>query len=131
MKFLTIAFLAFLALVAALPKVKRQAYFLPEEAEAIIGAPIVKTFNCEDKGRGYFADQGMDCKIFHICHPSPNGVLQYSFLCGNQTIFNQISLTCTHPDEAVPCQDAHNYYFINRRFSVRKIIASNNNNDIE
>ena len=39
-------------------------------------------------------------------------VAQYSFFCGNQTMFDQSSLTCTHPDEAVSCQEAEAFYEI-------------------
>ena len=39
-------------------------------------------------------------------------VAQYSFFCGNQTMFDQASLTCTHPDGAVACQEAEAFYEI-------------------
>ena len=39
-------------------------------------------------------------------------VAQYSFFCGNQTMFDQASLTCTRPDEAVACEEAEAFYEI-------------------
>jgi len=86
---------------------KRAAYELAADAELIVGS-INPTFSCDGLRYGYYADTANDCKIFHVCLPQtlPDGtesVEQFSFFCGNQTIFNQFSLTCTSPEEAVPC----------------------------
>ncbi|OQR70744.1 hypothetical protein BIW11_11429 [Tropilaelaps mercedesae] len=37
----------------------------------------------------------------------------YSFFCGNQTVFNQLTLTCAHPEEAVPCPNAPDFFYVN------------------
>jgi hypothetical protein len=58
---------------------------------------IVDEFSCEGKRYGYYADVANDCQIFHICYPVqyPDGqeeMFKWSFICPNQTIFDQASL---------------------------------------
>lgn len=120
------AFFAFglvcLAVVIALPKKsnnrsKRAAYELPADAELVVGS-YQTTFSCEGFKYGYYADTDNECKIFHICHEVElaDGTKQlnhWSFFCGNQTVFNQLTLTCAFPEEAVPCQNAKDFYYVN------------------
>ncbi|GFR06735.1 chitin-binding type-2 domain-containing protein [Trichonephila clavata] len=94
---------------------KKEKYALPEGAELLVG-PIRSTFQCF--ANGYYADTDNNCQIFHICSStdSVDGTrtqMQYSFLCGNQTIFNQLTFTCTYPDDAVPCVHAQDFYYLN------------------
>lgn len=35
---------------------------------------------------------------------------QFSFICGNQTVFSQESLTCATPEAAFPCDQAESLY---------------------
>ena len=35
---------------------------------------------------------------------------QWSFICGNQTVFDQATLTCNHISEALPCDESLNFY---------------------
>ncbi|KAH6948420.1 hypothetical protein HPB50_024361 [Hyalomma asiaticum] len=98
---------------------RREAYALPDGAELLLGS-VKTTFKCP--GDGYFADMDNDCKVFHICHDvlGPQGAADhemqhFSFLCGNQTVFNQLSLTCAYEDDAVPCQNAKDFYYLNTR----------------
>lgn len=91
-------------------QVKRALYELPDGAEYILGN-IRTTFNCNGLGYGYYADTDNDCKIFHICQSfkmSDGSIYNnhWSFMCGNQTVFNQVSLSCSHPEDAVPCENA-------------------------
>ena len=37
---------------------------------------------------GYYADPTTNCQVFHIC--LGDGDIKWSFLCPNQTIFNQV-----------------------------------------
>ena len=37
---------------------------------------------------GYYADPATNCQVFHIC--LGDGDIKWSFLCPNQTIFNQV-----------------------------------------
>lgn len=44
------------------------------------------TFSCADRPYGYYADVEANCQVFHICHNNA----MWSFLCPNQTLFNQV-----------------------------------------
>lgn len=105
---------------SAAPRQKREAYALPDGAEILVGA-IKTSFSCF--ADGYYADVDNNCKIFHVCHTdaieggAPE-TKQYSFLCGNQTVFNQLSLTCADPEEAVPCPSARDFFYVNDRVRV-------------
>ena len=34
----------------------------------------------------------------------------WTFLCSNGTIFDQQTLSCNHEEDALPCQEAPNFY---------------------
>jgi len=114
------------AVALASPLVKRQAadtYVLPDGAELIVGE-IRSTFSCDGKIYGYYADPDNACKIFHVCVPYelPEGINNippvqiFSFLCGNQTIFDQEKLTCNYEADSTPCDQATNFYSRNEDF---------------
>ncbi|KAH9361163.1 hypothetical protein HPB48_003025 [Haemaphysalis longicornis] len=89
---------------------------LKDKMKFLIGG-VKTSFQCPAKN-GYFADVDNNCLIFHVCNvvPKEDGsteVQQYSFLCGNQTIFNQLSLTCAFAEESVPCNNAPDFFYIN------------------
>ena len=89
---------------------KRVAYDLPDGVELLIGS-YKTTFSCQGLRYGYYADVENDCKLFHICHTVElaDGTVQnnhWSFVCGNQTVFNQLTLTCSNPEDAIPCENA-------------------------
>jgi len=74
---------------------------------------------------GYYADVANECQIFHICYPVTyaDGVeemLKWSFICPNGTIFDQSTLVCSFPLDALPCEEAPSFYdgpdSINARF---------------
>ncbi|GIY38455.1 chitin-binding type-2 domain-containing protein [Caerostris extrusa] len=95
---------------------KKDKYALPEGAELLVG-PIRSTFTCFANGY-YYADVDNNCQIFHICYSADTTdgkqtQMQYSFLCGNQTVFNQLTFTCTYPEDAVPCIHAQDFYYLN------------------
>lgn len=121
MKF-SIALAVVIAVVASdRPRVKREAYDLPDGAELVVGN-IKTTFQCPEKN-GYFADVDNDCLIFHVCNVVTHAdgrteVQQFSFFCGNQTMFNQLSLTCAFPEEAVPCQNAPEFFYVNDNIGI-------------
>ncbi|KAH7981286.1 hypothetical protein HPB49_022898 [Dermacentor silvarum] len=101
---------------AVISATKRAAYELPDGAELLLGG-VKTSFQCPAKN-GYFADVDNACLIFHVCNvvPKDDGsteVQQYSFLCGNQTVFNQLSLTCAFAEEAVPCNNAPDFFYVN------------------
>ncbi|XP_042143103.1 uncharacterized protein LOC8027797 [Ixodes scapularis] len=121
MKIILCLVLVAIPLTSGRPRSKREAYDLPDGAELIVGS-IKTSFTCPAK-IGYFADVDNNCQIFHVCNPVtyPDGkseVLQYSFFCGNQTVFNQLSLTCAWPEEAVPCKNAPDFFYVNDNIGI-------------
>lgn len=91
-------------------QVKRTPHELPADFELIVGN-YDQSFSCEGLKYGYYADMANACKVFHVCQPitladGTEQIQHWSFLCGNQTVFNQFSLTCSHPDEAIPCDQS-------------------------
>ncbi|XP_042235240.1 U-scoloptoxin(01)-Cw1a-like [Homarus americanus] len=101
------------------------AYQLPDGYLEVLGGQEIKRpfFSCRGRVFGYYADVTSGCRIFHICQPISDeyGALletaHFSFFCGNLTVFNQESLTCTYPEDAYPCQLAERLYEIsNVRF---------------
>merc|ERR1712142_162977 len=103
------ALLALVAVAAA-----RNAYQFSDGYLDILGAEPAQTFDCAGRAYGYYADVGTDCRVFHICLPIADELgeiletVQYSFFCGNQTVFNQESLTC---DQAETLYDLSNADF--------------------
>ncbi|XP_042897496.1 uncharacterized protein [Parasteatoda tepidariorum] len=120
MKYFIICALLFSTILAAPKRAKREAYSLPDGADILVGA-IKTSFSCFNDG--YYADVDNNCQIFHVCHSTPNedgsqNTQQWSFLCGNQTLFNQLTLTCADPEDAVPCPEAPSFYNINDRINA-------------
>ncbi|KAK4312575.1 hypothetical protein Pmani_016039 [Petrolisthes manimaculis] len=94
----------------------RMAYQFADGYLDIIGAEPAQTFECVGRPYGYYADVATDCRVFHVCVPISDeegtvlGTDHYSFFCGNQTVFSQESLTCSHPQDAFPCDQAETLY---------------------
>ncbi|KAH7933678.1 hypothetical protein HPB49_015627 [Dermacentor silvarum] len=91
---------------------------LPSGSDDIVN-PIDISFSCAHRSLGYYADIGNECKIFHVCNPvllsdGQVAMMQYSFVCPNTTVFDQQTLTCTSPPGTAPCQQAENFYYLNR-----------------
>lgn len=92
------------------------AYQFPDAIEDILSGPIVEAFSCEGFDYGYYADIDNNCEIFHICLPiqDNDGVVietaQWSFACGNGTVFDQQTLTCNFPTDAFPCEESASLY---------------------
>ena len=51
--------------------------------------PTDLNFSCDGRAYGYYADPTTNCQVFHIC--LGDGDIKWSFLCPNQTIFNQVN----------------------------------------
>ncbi|XP_071552134.1 U-scoloptoxin(01)-Er1a-like [Panulirus ornatus] len=94
----------------------RMAYQFSDGYLDILGAEPAQTFDCSGRAYGYYADVGTNCQVFHVCLPITDELgeiletAQFSFFCGNQTVFSQESLTCAHPEEAFPCDQAETLY---------------------
>lgn len=106
---------SFLCLCAAVASA-RMAYQLPDGFFNILGGDPQRVFTCDDRSFGYYADVANGCRIFHVCEPIIDGeggfleMAHYSFICGNQTVFSQESLTCAHPEDSFPCEEAEGLY---------------------
>ncbi|OQR79010.1 hypothetical protein BIW11_00215 [Tropilaelaps mercedesae] len=115
----------FLSLAAA-----QHSLSLPDGAQLLVG-DTQSTFSCPDQ-YGYFADVDTDCRVFHVCNPvsHPNGlrVMQhFSFVCGNQTVFDQLSLSCAYPEDAIPCETARSFFYLNERVGQEDVDIHNEN----
>ncbi|KAK8392994.1 hypothetical protein O3P69_013200 [Scylla paramamosain] len=93
---------------------------LSSGASFMLGA-ISTTFSCLDRPYGYYADPDNNCHIFHVCHPSllHDGSVhtyQYSFMCGEGTVFDQKEMTCVAEWVATPCTEASSFYLRNQEF---------------
>ena len=91
-------------------------YEFAADTEALLNQPLSKDFSCEGRDYGYYADVANACQVFHICWPKYNeqneqvGMNQWSFICGNQTVFDQSTLTCNHIDYAFPCEESESLF---------------------
>ncbi|TRY62608.1 hypothetical protein TCAL_03993 [Tigriopus californicus] len=98
------------------PSPNQQGYLLPADAETLLAQPLSLGFSCEAREYGYYADVSNNCQIFHICLPIEDDAgsvietAQWSFICGNGTIFDQQTLTCNYELDAVPCDAAESLY---------------------
>jgi len=95
---------------------------LPSGATQLLGN-IDTSFSCADRPYGYYADSDNRCAIFHICNPAlfEDGTVQayqYSFLCGEETVFDQDQMTCVELSAAIDCGDSPNYYWRNQAFGL-------------
>jgi len=94
---------------------KRAAYQLPDGIEFFVGS-VRSTFQCP--GDGYYADMDNGCQLFHVCHTfqkadGETDVQHFTFACGNQTVFNQLTMTCAYEDDSVPCENSRDFYYLN------------------
>ena len=115
----TVAALAIMApLISSAPQspANALAYTFPADAETLLKSQLKTSFSCDGKAYGYYADVDNNCQVFHICLPiedDAGAVIEtahWSFICGNQTIFDQATLTCNHEADALPCSDAPSLY---------------------
>jgi len=84
---------------------------------------IDSSFNCEGRIYGYYANEELNCQIFHVCEPVsyPDGrqeTIQHNFFCPNQTVFDQSLLVCNHVTDAIPCGESSAYHNLNEQFGI-------------
>ncbi|XP_071552285.1 U-scoloptoxin(01)-Cw1a-like [Panulirus ornatus] len=107
-----VAALLFLVAVAS----ANFAYQFSDGFLQVLGAEPLRTFSCNGRAYGYYADVSTDCQVFHVCLPITDDegevaeTAHFSFFCGNQTTFSQETLTCAHTDQAFPCERAEALY---------------------
>merc|ERR1712083_389076 len=75
--------------------------------------PTDLNFSCDGRAYGYYADPATNCQVFHIC--LGDGDIKWSFLCPNQTIFNQQYFVCDYAIN-VECNNAESFYSLNSNF---------------
>merc|ERR1711893_128261 len=75
--------------------------------------PADLSFSCEGREYGYYADPATNCQVFHTC--LGDGDIKWSFLCPNQTIFNQQYFVCDYAIN-VECNTAETFYSLNDNF---------------
>ncbi|XP_055325050.1 uncharacterized protein LOC129579221 [Sitodiplosis mosellana] len=98
---------------------------LPSNATSI-RSDITDNFSCRGRSYGYYADVENDCQIFHVCLPVtyPDGQerqFRWSFICPEETTFNQEAFTCVRTDEMnFDCTDSERFYELNRILGLKE-----------
>ncbi|XP_033607594.1 U-scoloptoxin(01)-Cw1a-like [Cryptotermes secundus] len=123
-----LAIVALSSFVVAYPKIRverqapgpEEALGLPSNATSI-RSEITDSFSCESRIYGYYADVDNECQLFHVCLPvqfadGKEKIFKWSFICPEETVFNQESFTCTRPEDAVACEESPQYYSLNEEF---------------
>ncbi|XP_054281047.1 uncharacterized protein LOC128998741 [Macrosteles quadrilineatus] len=93
---------------------------LPSNATSIRES-ISTSFSCDGRTYGYYADPDNDCQVFHVCLPvhfddGEEQTFKWSFICPQETVFNQETFTCAREEDAVACEDSALFYSLNDRF---------------
>ncbi|XP_071512441.1 U-scoloptoxin(01)-Cw1a-like [Panulirus ornatus] len=115
-----------LGAAAALPGLRQRRdssalfFDLPSNATLLLG-DIQTGFDCADRPYGYYADEANYCAIYHVCLPYINFdqivTRQFSFMCGEGTVFDQERLVCDFPEGAISCdQSSSSYRRVNEFF---------------
>jgi len=103
---------------------------VPGEDYPIFVNPPETSFQCDGKIEGYYADPESDCQAFHICANDGNdGLLKYSFLCPNGTLFNQQYFICDWWFN-VDCAQAEGFYSLNADIAAAAAAASPGGDDL-
>jgi len=90
----------------------------PGEDYPVYSVPPETSFSCDGYIEGYYADPEAECQTFHICaNDGIGGLLKYSFLCPNGTIFNQQYFICDWWFN-VDCSQAEDYYALNEEVAA-------------
>lgn len=96
----------------------------PGEDYPVYSVPPETSFSCDGYIEGYYADPEADCQSFHICaNDGIGGLLKYSFLCPNGTLFNQQYFICDWWFNT-DCSQAEDYYSLNEEVAAAAAAAS-------
>merc|ERR1712086_217228 len=88
--------------------------------------PTDLSFSCDGRAYGYYADPATNCQVFHICLGERD--IKWSFLCPNQTIFNQQYFVCDYAIN-VECASAESFYILNANFG--QVISDEDDSSLE
>ncbi|XP_037088153.1 uncharacterized protein LOC119108642 [Pollicipes pollicipes] len=67
------------------------------------------SFRCEPADTGYFADDSVNCEVFHYCAAG----VKHSWVCPDGNIFHQINLICQPKGSDNICQRSGEFHFVN------------------
>ncbi|XP_013774900.1 early nodulin-75-like [Limulus polyphemus] len=86
---------------------------VPQEEEPTTPDPLSvllgnSKFGCSDKHDGYYADDSVNCKVFHYCV----GGSKHSWLCPKGTVFHQVHLNCVPSSQDI-CSQSEKYHLVN------------------
>jgi len=96
----------------------------PGEDYPVYSVPPETSFSCDGYIEGYYADPEAECQSFHICaNDGIGGLLKYSFLCPNGTLFNQQYFICDWWFNT-DCSQAEDYYALNEEVAAAAAAAS-------
>merc|ERR1711970_1396852 len=97
---------------------------LPGQDYPIFALPPETSFLCDGQIQGYYGDPEADCQAFHICAEDGNdGLLKYSFLCPNGTLFNQEYFICDWWFN-VDCSQVESFYSLNEDVAAAAAAAN-------
>ena len=69
---------------------------------------------------GYYSDTELQCQAFQICvHDSVGGLVKYSFLCPNGSLFDQQYFVCDYWFN-VDCSQAESLYSLNDQLAAER-----------
>ena len=69
---------------------------------------------------GYYSDTELECQAFQICvHDSEGGLIKYSFLCPNGSLFDQQYFICDYWFN-VDCSLAESLYGLNEEIAAER-----------
>jgi len=119
---------ALVCVAAAKPQISNSVDEFQEPYQLSSGAfqlygNIQSQFSCEGRTYGFYANEDLNCQIFHVCQPVTHSdgaqeTIQYNFFCGNQTVFDQSLLVCNHVADAIPCGESSEFLFRNDDFGI-------------
>lgn len=66
-------------------------------------------FNCNGKNTGYYADEELNCEVFHYCQDNA----RHSWICPEGFTFHQVHLICMPPGGDNICEKSSDYHFVN------------------
>ncbi|KAL6254918.1 hypothetical protein P5V15_014260 [Pogonomyrmex californicus] len=66
-------------------------------------------FDCVNKQTGYYADEDLNCEVFHYCQDNA----KHSWICPEGFTFHQVHLICMPPSGDISCKKSSEYHFVN------------------
>lgn len=66
-------------------------------------------FQCQPSDSGYFADDSVDCEVFHYCSEG----IKHSWICPEGNAFHQINLICMPQGSDNICKRSSDFHFVN------------------